>query len=621
MMIYRFINKYFSLKINDIEEEYKKLGLSRIIIGIIITIRVFQLTYESVFYFETLTHFYFGIVFTILTVLFTIGLFTPVITLILILFWHLLDASMLCYTLGSSILILYFILFFISNNGDAKYSVDKILMTKNNKFGILIKYLYNVSGSLSVGKLKANYFLALVIYGLLSFCAILYHLSDSSWISGYTTMEILTNSYLSKYYNFFRLTSIKFPEIFLSFSKISMIGQAIFQLLMIPFLFNSYLLKFIKLWGLGFFLISLLFIQLSYLPHIELVIWFVIFYRKKNKVQIIYDDYCNLCKSSVKFLDFIDFNNAYKFYPLTKNSDLIFEKKINKNSLVKEIHGIYNEKLVTGYDLYIYLFWVNPLLIFLTPILYLGKLTRIGPLIYQYISKKRYEFFGTCELSFNINENPEKKIVLKNINAKIFTFYIHLILVICLLFFIFKTPYLTDYTKRLLTKIEEKTITGISSYMDSFFYKYTPFVIPNVFNKTDLIMGDYWAVLYRLKNNKKELVPITGLDGSRLNYNNFDWLLFGNHNCDMLYFGNTIQYRRRIHRKDVLKFNEKDAQGYNLLIKRIEYDYKKTRQKGEIMYIAEIYKLKKNKFEEQLKYCAKIIDSFYLNYNGNKKRQ
>ena len=47
--------------------------------------------------------------------------------------------------------------------------------------------------------------------------------------------------------------------------------------LMIPLLFNKYGFKFIKLWGLGFFLVSLFFIQLGSLPHLELIIWFIIF--------------------------------------------------------------------------------------------------------------------------------------------------------------------------------------------------------------------------------------------------------------------------------------------------------------------------------------------------------
>ena len=55
----------------------------------------------------------------------------------------------------------------------------------------------------------------------------------------------------------------------------------------------------------------------------------------------------------------------------------------------------------------------------------------------------------------------------------------------------------------------------------------------------------------------KEIVPITSIDGGRLNYSNFDWLLFGNHNTDILYFGNTLRYRRAFIGMDALAFHQK----------------------------------------------------------------
>jgi hypothetical protein len=72
MIIEKILDK-FSLKLSDVKEEYGKLGITRIFIGLIILFRVAQLTNESRFYFETSGQFYYGLIFLVLALLFTIG--------------------------------------------------------------------------------------------------------------------------------------------------------------------------------------------------------------------------------------------------------------------------------------------------------------------------------------------------------------------------------------------------------------------------------------------------------------------------------------------------------------------------------------------------------------------
>ncbi len=615
MIVFKKILNKFSLKIIDLEEEYGKLGITRIFIGIIIFFRIFQLTSESRFYFETSEQFYYGLIFSLLALLFTIGFFTPLITILLILFWHWIDGVMQCYTLGSSILVLYFYLFTITNFGGAKYSLDNYIINKKNNISKFLIKCYNISGNLSLNELKITYLIILTAYALISFVAAIYHLHDPFWLNGTTTIELLTNSYLSKFHPFFRSIHLQYPLLFIYFSKFSMIGQTIFQILMIPLLFNKYGIKFIKLWGLGFFLVSLFLIQLGYLPHIELIIWFIIFYRKKDSVVILYDDFCNLCKSSMKFLKLLNFNNAYQFLPLSKNLKYVEDYNLDKIEVKQTIHGFFKNNLFTGYKLYIKLCWVNPLMIILWPILILGELTKIGPVIYNYISKRRLKFFGTCELSFDVNTKKNKENYFKESNKNVFKFHCLFNLSIFIIYIFFKAPGISKYSKTIIEPAENITGLKVTNYISNFLYCYTPFVTPNVFNKTDLMMDDNWAVLYRLVNNQKELVPITSSDGSRLNYNNFDWLLFGNHNCDFLYFGNTVRYRRGIINQNVINFNQKNHRGYNNILKRIRYDYRKTKQKDKINYLCEIYQSKNSNDLKEPSYKNKKVLSFKISHD------
>jgi hypothetical protein len=72
--------------------------------------------------------------------------------------------------------------------------------------------------------------------------------------------------------------------------------------------------------------------------------------------------------------------------------------------------------------------------------------------------------------------------------------------------------------------------------------------IPYVFNKIDLSLGNQWFVLYKEgAEGKRNLVPFVGENGNRLNYQQFNFLWFGNHNSDFLYFGNSLVYRRKFY--------------------------------------------------------------------------
>ncbi|MNL47511.1 hypothetical protein D3C87_1703030 [compost metagenome] len=94
----------------------------------------------------------------------------------------------------------------------------------------------------------------------------------------------------------------------------------------------------------------------------------------------------------------------------------------------------------------------------------------------------------------------------------------------------------------------------------------------------------------KLKNNKWELIPYTGINGERLNYLNFDILLFANHNSDLLYFGNSLMYRRMLISQinNVEEFHN-NGYGKNQIDFWLKYDYIKTKETGNVKYRIEIF--------------------------------
>jgi len=137
-----------------------------------------------------------------------------------------------------------------------------------------------------------------------SFGAFLYHVTDPHWIKGYTVHALLVNTYLCKYSDFFREIENISPLIMKWNSYIGLIGQSIFQLFMIFLLFFRWGKIFVQYWGWIFFILSLIFIQLSYLPHMEIALWIAIFYRFEFK---------KIAKYSYKLPENLNFR--YNIYP------------------------------------------------------------------------------------------------------------------------------------------------------------------------------------------------------------------------------------------------------------------------------------------------------------------
>ena len=561
-------------KINNIEEEAGKLAVVRILLGFFMMYRVYQLVDVSQIYFDTPDAYNLGLVFLGLSFLFMIGFLTPLVTAIILIYWHRLDTSMSTFTLGSSILMLLISVYLVSNISGIRYSIDAYFLKKRGVFSSFLKKLYGVFGAPGKLKLQTIYFLAFFTYMLISLGAIMWHFQDPSWMAGTTIIELMTNSFLSKYYEFFRMIHIGFPELFLYFSIFSVIGQSVFQVMAIPVMFNRYGLMFVKMWGIGFFMASLFIIQLSYLPHIELLLWFVVFYKRgeDSHVKIIYDDYCNLCKRAVKFFKWVNWNKAYEFVPLSTNMNLLEEKGLTREELQSEMHGFIGNKLFVGYDLYVKLSFENPLLLIVWPFMIIGKYTKIGSFIYGYIAKNRRKFFGTCEIAFNVNKEVSKPFMPKEQDKFIFNGIGLFTVGILIVYVLFQYPFVQNNTVRYYqSKNKMETFSNMITWLNR-----TPFVMPKVFNKTDLMMGNRWAVIYRLKNGQKELVPITNVDGSRANYAGFDWFYYSNHNSDILYFGNTLKYRRAFIGQDPKVYNQQGNYGFAMLSNRIKYDYRNT---------------------------------------------
>ena len=266
------------------------------------------------------------------------------------------------------------------------------------------------AGAASLREVQLAYFVGLISYGACSYAAIKIHLGDYFWQQGLTVKSLLTNSYLCKYYSFFRSLDVAYPSLLSIASIIASIGQTLFQYLMIPLMFLTLGRWFVFLWGIGFFVVSLICINLSYLPHIELVLWALIFcpagWNSHRQVSVFYDDRCNLCRGTVRLLTWLNYNSAIKLLPLSTSKDMYRKYGFTDDQMQQEMVGVFKGKPLRGYNLYCVIASVNVLLLPLVPILWMAKIGGLGEIVYQFIAKRRRAIFGVCQIS---NGNPQAK--------------------------------------------------------------------------------------------------------------------------------------------------------------------------------------------------------------------
>jgi hypothetical protein len=135
---------------------------------------------------------------------------------------------------------------------------------------------------------------------------------------------------------------------------------------------------------------------------------------------------------------------------------------------------------------------------------------------------------------------------------------------------------------------------------------YSGLVAPNVFNREDLTMGDHWVVIERMDEPFAGVVPLNGTDGERLAY----------HRSDLLYFGNSLPWRRAmIDQPDLLAYHEPGAGGHSYAFLVARYDYRRTGSAGPGLYRCTLYRTQAANHElgtDPKRYQPEIVLTFTL---------
>ena len=275
-----FYNRFYT----DIKSSKIKLNIeiARILFGAIMAIKYLDVILIP--FLETNERIYaFGSFLFSIQILF--GFFTP---LGLIMFQVLtLVTYPVIWNLSSQINTLTcFSLFFLQ--AGKSISLDHWLRQRISLFSNLLKKYEQITLDANSENLaKIRLFVIYLFWGV-CFSAMSFHFKDQLWLKGEVLQILFKTDYLTDFAHFFRTwEQVSFWSYDLFF-KIGLFLQGTWELLLFPLVLLPFGLYFIIFQGLAFFISCMFFVNLSYLPTCEIILWLILFgypeIFKKNKL-------------------------------------------------------------------------------------------------------------------------------------------------------------------------------------------------------------------------------------------------------------------------------------------------------------------------------------------------
>ena len=205
--------------------------------------------------------------------LLTIGLGTPLAALGLFLFQQAADRLLLSWSLGSVVLQMVLLPMALLPAG-TRWSVDACFSDS-----ALLRKLYGLWGTPSTERAAALRLMAFVSYGAVSLTAFQFHLTDPLWRAGLSQAYIFTNPYFSPHAASIRSFIDHSPGPALLASQVTTAAMLFWELLLLPLALTTRIGRmYVVAYGVLFFLLSAMYLNLAWLPYLELTLWALVFW-------------------------------------------------------------------------------------------------------------------------------------------------------------------------------------------------------------------------------------------------------------------------------------------------------------------------------------------------------
>jgi predicted DCC family thiol-disulfide oxidoreductase YuxK len=521
-MMFAF-GQYLQIKAFPSDSKYEcyKFGILRVFFGAILLLRAYRINSMLIL---TETNTIIGVysLIALVSAAFVMtGFLTQWALLILtFLVWQYGEIILNTSTLGNDVAAMLSLLLFLTSAGKF-ISIDSLIIKKIKWFSPMLLYFKDSTRSEHIALAK---FTVLAAYWAICTYSLSIHFNEPAWTSGIAGPLVLTNNFMSSWFEFFQNLFERSP-LSVHIARFSIWAMMLWYSAILPLvLIGGIWRKYIIIWGLLFFTLSMFVLNLGSLAEIEFVFWAALFWsnkgiNNKDTLLIFYDDKCNLCDKTIQVITVLDFFKQIELKPISTNSEILEKYKISKDRALNDLYGIASltKKTFFGYDFYVILAARLVLLWPFLPLLYLGKVTNIGYMVYRVIADRRKELFGLCILPRQKTIRPSP--IIEDSSQPIFySIVIHVIFLTSCYLVSIPAPYIG---------LQNNPTLGSRA---AHYYGVAPI---NVFNITDIRMAQNWYTLF--SSEFEEPVPLFTEKGSRL----------AMHKSDRVYFGNTLLFRRQ----------------------------------------------------------------------------
>jgi hypothetical protein len=382
--------------VDDPDIEQRRLDLLRILLGLMILLRNYGnlLTATQLDNIATTAAVATA---TVLSFFILIGFAVPVTAFVLCLLLNsILDNVAQTSSLSSIIVSMSLIPFALAPAGRS-LSVDALIMRSDGPIGRFWRAAYDWWGPLTLDRAALAKFALLLAYGAISLSSGLLHLQFEVWRKGLTNSWMFINPVANPHFHDLALGVYAFsPSIYLFLTKLSAYGTLVFQLGFVPLLLVNRWTKYsVIILEFGFVIGSVTLLALKWLGWVQLALCGILFWNRwklnvggKERVSILYNDRNDSTYGLRRMLAAVDLFKIVEFLPLSQRIDGPRANGPSISDAATELHGVDAAgRVSSGYDLYLLVAGRILLLLPLWPILWVGKITRLGPVLLARLSK------------------------------------------------------------------------------------------------------------------------------------------------------------------------------------------------------------------------------------------
>jgi predicted DCC family thiol-disulfide oxidoreductase YuxK len=539
-----FLQRRELFYVGDSVREETWINVLRVIVGFMFFYRSYNIFLYEIIIAEDPRLAIISLFDTIASFCMMIGFLTPIAIGYLLLFHtYVHDLLLDTFTLGSCVAQILMVIFLFTPSG-RRLSLDSLIMRTRSIGSGFVGGLYSFFGEATVNRIATVKFFAFISYGLLCMYSVYEHFLDPYWTNGTANVLLLSSNWLTGPHKLFRDLFTTYGSTAIFISMVALYIMVLWELVIIPFaLIKGLTRQFVIWWGLAFFVVSIAVLQLSWLPHYQFALYAIFFWPGwllnrggTRSIELYYDDRCNLCDRTVRFIKLVDWFDVVQLRPMSRNAELIKSRGLTAEQVFDDLHGYdpASGKTFAGYELYIQLTARILILAPLWPVMLLGRWLRVGPAIYGYIAQRRRKIFGVCELpTVDLAAAHAREAVLPVVSKKstlMIAFAVTYTLFLAV--YLIKFPYFSH-------------IPGWPTVQRAFrFVGTVPPAINGqialkVFTPDVIQMGShYFTITGVFGDNDERLLPYVGPEGDRLR------LVLGS---DRLYFGHSLRWRRMMY--------------------------------------------------------------------------